>query len=213
MWRHFLRILGAFRPHFRRRCNHIKKVPSSYGKCLLCMWRSISSSVTWGKVLGKIRNVVLLRAFSIKYHFVIVSFFTWRLYLILEHQYQPVPSFLLTAAILVCPYLQLKYSLCTSGRNQHAYRCYLMESPFCWNLKLGANVEILTEVSLNIIKPYPPCQELICANRCEQCDSKNSRGNFKSYSQFRKSTETDPLNNIYASWFLSLVHRLYLSWI
>jgi len=45
---------------------------------------------------------------------------TWKLYLFLEHQYQPVPSFLLTAAILVYPYLQLKYSLCTSDRNQHA---------------------------------------------------------------------------------------------
>jgi len=45
--------------------------------------------------------------------------YTWKLYLFLEHQYQPVPSFLLTAAILLYPYLQLKYSLCTSDRNQH----------------------------------------------------------------------------------------------
>jgi len=29
----------------------------------------------------------------------------WKLYLFLEHQYQPVSSFLLTAAILVNPYL------------------------------------------------------------------------------------------------------------
>jgi len=29
-------------------------------------------------------------------------------------------SFVLTAAILVYAYLQLKYSLCTSDRNQHA---------------------------------------------------------------------------------------------
>jgi len=34
---------------------------------------------------------------------------TWKLYLFLEHQYQPVSSFLITAAILVYPYLQLKY--------------------------------------------------------------------------------------------------------
>ena len=33
---------------------------------------------------------------------------TWKLYLFLEHQYQPVSSFLLTAAILVYPYLQLR---------------------------------------------------------------------------------------------------------
>jgi len=33
--------------------------------------------------------------------------YTWKLYLFLEHQYQPVSSFLLTAAILVYPYLQL----------------------------------------------------------------------------------------------------------
>jgi len=32
--------------------------------------------------------------------------------LFLEHQYQPVSSFLLTAAILVYPYLQLKHCLC-----------------------------------------------------------------------------------------------------
>ena len=38
---------------------------------------------------------------------------TWKLYLFLEHQYQPVSSFLLTAAILVYPYLQLKHCLCT----------------------------------------------------------------------------------------------------
>jgi len=38
---------------------------------------------------------------------------TWKLYLFLEHQYQPVPSFLLTAAILVYPYLQLKHCMCT----------------------------------------------------------------------------------------------------
>jgi len=37
----------------------------------------------------------------------------WKLYLFLEHQYQPVSSFLLTAAILVYPYLQLKHCLCT----------------------------------------------------------------------------------------------------
>ena len=30
---------------------------------------------------------------------------TWKLYLFLEHQYQPVSSFLLPAAILVYPYL------------------------------------------------------------------------------------------------------------
>jgi len=30
---------------------------------------------------------------------------SWKLYLFLEHQYQPVSSFLLTAAILVYPYL------------------------------------------------------------------------------------------------------------
>ena len=45
---------------------------------------------------------------------------TWKLYLFLEHQYQLVPSFVLTAAILVYPYLQLKYCLCTSNKNQHA---------------------------------------------------------------------------------------------
>ena len=39
--------------------------------------------------------------------------YTWKLYLFLEHQYQPVSSFLLTAAILVYPYLQLKHCLCT----------------------------------------------------------------------------------------------------
>jgi len=44
----------------------------------------------------------------------------WKLYLFLEHQYQPVSSFLLTAAILVYPYLQFKYCLCTSNKNQHA---------------------------------------------------------------------------------------------
>jgi len=38
---------------------------------------------------------------------------TWKLYLFLEHQYQPVSSFLLTAAILAYPYLQLKHCLCT----------------------------------------------------------------------------------------------------
>jgi len=38
---------------------------------------------------------------------------TWKLYLFLEHQYQPVSSFLLTAAIPVYPYLQLKHCLCT----------------------------------------------------------------------------------------------------
>ena len=38
---------------------------------------------------------------------------TWKLCLFLEHQYQPVSSFLLTAAILVYPYLQLKHCLCT----------------------------------------------------------------------------------------------------
>jgi len=37
----------------------------------------------------------------------------WKLYLFLEHQYQPVSSFLLTAVILVYPYLQLKHCLCT----------------------------------------------------------------------------------------------------
>jgi len=42
-----------------------------------------------------------------------VDFNTWKLYLFLEHQYQPVASFLLTAAILVYPYLQLKHCLCT----------------------------------------------------------------------------------------------------
>jgi len=39
--------------------------------------------------------------------------YTWKLYLFLEHQYQPVSSFLLTAAIFVYPYLQLKHCLCT----------------------------------------------------------------------------------------------------
>ena len=39
--------------------------------------------------------------------------YTWKLCLFLEHQYQPVSSFLLTAAILVYPYLQLKHCLCT----------------------------------------------------------------------------------------------------
>jgi len=38
---------------------------------------------------------------------------TWKLYLFLEHEYQTVSSFLLTAAILVYPYLQLKHCLCT----------------------------------------------------------------------------------------------------
>ena len=47
-------------------------------------------------------------------------FQNWKLYLFLEHQYQPVPSFLLTAAILVYPYLHFKYCLCTSNKNQHA---------------------------------------------------------------------------------------------
>ena len=47
-------------------------------------------------------------------------YFTWKLYLFLERQYQPVPSFLLTAAIFVYPCLQLEYSLCTSHKNQYA---------------------------------------------------------------------------------------------
>jgi len=45
---------------------------------------------------------------------------SWKLYLFLEHQYQHVPSFLLTAAILVYTYLQLKYCLYTSHKYQHA---------------------------------------------------------------------------------------------
>jgi len=40
--------------------------------------------------------------------------------LFLKQQYQAVSSFLLTAAILVYAYLQLKYCLCTSNKNQHA---------------------------------------------------------------------------------------------
>jgi len=60
-----------------------------------------------------------------------------KLYLFLEHQYQPVSSFVLTAAILVYPYLQFKYCLCTSNKNQHTlvlfngnrFR-YLMEIDF-----------------------------------------------------------------------------------
>jgi len=44
----------------------------------------------------------------------------WKLYLFLEHQYQPVSSFLLTAAILAYPYLQFQSCLCTSNKNQHA---------------------------------------------------------------------------------------------
>jgi len=32
------------------------------------------------------------------------SYYTWKLYLFLVHQYQPVSSFLLTAVILVYPY-------------------------------------------------------------------------------------------------------------
>jgi len=35
----------------------------------------------------------------------------WKLYLFIEHQYQPVSSFPLTVAILVYPYL--KHCLCT----------------------------------------------------------------------------------------------------
>jgi len=48
-----------------------------------------------------------LRGFNTLFHY------TWKLYLFLEHQYQPVSSPLLTAAILVYPYLQLKHCLCT----------------------------------------------------------------------------------------------------
>jgi len=33
---------------------------------------------------------------------------SWKLYLFLDHQYQPVSFFLLTAVILVYPYLGLK---------------------------------------------------------------------------------------------------------
>jgi len=52
--------------------------------------------------------------FKILYsNFDICRNFTWKLYLFLEHQYQPVSSFLLIAAILVYPYLQLKHCLCT----------------------------------------------------------------------------------------------------
>jgi len=49
-----------------------------------------------------------------------VDYDTWKLYLFLEHQYQPVSSFLLTAAILVYPYVQIKHCLCTRNKNQHA---------------------------------------------------------------------------------------------
>jgi len=54
---------------------------------------------------------------------------TWKLYLFLEHQYQPVPSFLITVAILVYPYLQLKFCLCTSTKTS-THWCYLMEVYF-----------------------------------------------------------------------------------
>jgi len=73
---------------------------------------------------------------------------TWKLYLFLEHQYQLVPSFVLTAAILVYPYLQLKYCLCTSNRNQHAlmlfngnrFRHTASSVPFgrIWKLRFAA---------------------------------------------------------------------------
>ena len=76
------------------------------------LWHAVSHSYN---VMGSFAFFVFVR------HTCSLFLVTWKLYLFLEHQYQPVTSFLLTAAILVYPYLQLKYSLCTSNNHCFAY--------------------------------------------------------------------------------------------
>jgi len=81
---------------------HSKRVLWSLQTNVCCYWQNdfTTAFVSWGNI-------------EAAYQIYILKVYTWKLYLILVHQYQPVPSFLLTATILVYPYLQLKHCLCT----------------------------------------------------------------------------------------------------